>query len=111
MTVWHGNFLKPIVVEELGVDGFMKAKVTKDCGMVELAVSGKTVKKPQIEIELPNGETTEWALNRTSYEDIAREYTPEIANWVGKEIVLRTVEQKIGKEMKNVIYAEAAQTE
>jgi hypothetical protein len=59
-----------------------------------------------VEIE---GEQYKWLANKTSVRKLAKKYTTESENWIGKKVNLWIAQQNVGGAMKNVIYGEPAE--
>jgi hypothetical protein len=101
MTVWNpGEYITPDLVKE-AKNGEIIVKVVKDNGLVQTNWGEKL----EIVIELPDGKEKKWSMNATSYEAVKEKFGPDSKDWKDKFIRLYTENQKVGKEMKDVIYA------
>lgn len=54
------------------------------------------------------GDKVKWLPNKTSLRAFKQALGIDADDWIDKEIKLWTVEQLVGKEMKKVVYANAA---
>lgn len=100
---------------EIAADLYLKPDIAKahpeggefaDEGVVR-PIADTGFKKPAFEIgvKLKDGDVYRWTMNMTSQRTMAAAYGKEAKNWIGKGVLWEVERQKVGKDMKDVIYA------
>jgi len=82
--------------------------VVIDAGkFVEKEYSGKTSKKLEVGIQMPDKTIKTYSINWTSQRAIAKAYGDTTEEWVGKSIVLFKAQQPVNGVMKDIVYSKA----
>jgi len=101
---------------KLDLNEWLKADDLKEKEtLITFKDEGKTVPKEEsgfendtfdILIELPDGKTRRWSMNKTSQRTVAKIWdTDETKQWIGKQVKVHVLDQQVKKEMRKVIYA------
>lgn len=71
---------------------------------VDKEFKGKAKKVIEVEVELPDGFVKTASLNGTSRNLLIAHYGEDTNTWVGKQGRCEVINQKVGSEMKRVLY-------
>ena len=58
----------------------------------------------ELTVTLPNGTERQWTMNKTCRRIVARAYGEDSKSWIGKKVLVHTIEKDVFGHVKKVIY-------
>lgn len=95
----HQEFLSSSMIEDEDLVVILNAGEFKDPSVTGLS---RTVF--HIDVQLPDGRSKIWSVNKTSQKNLAKFYGDDTTGWVKKQAKIRVVQQNVRGEMKDVLY-------
>lgn len=109
VSVDIGDFIKGdfLSAEDLQRAGGPLVAISGEAMVTESVDSkGETYHRLEIPVTLKNGETRKYSANATSARSIAQAFGPETKKWNGKMLSIQVVKQKVGRDFRDVLYAQ-----